>query len=54
MDRVNASGRLYLTHTVVDGNTVLRLAVGSPQTEERHIDAAWAELAETATDVLAT
>jgi aromatic-L-amino-acid decarboxylase len=54
MDRVNASGRIFLTHTVVDGGTVLRLAVGSPQTEQRHVDAAWAELARTATDVLAT
>jgi aromatic-L-amino-acid decarboxylase len=50
---VNASGRLFLTHTVVDGETVLRLAVGSPQTQQRHLDAAWAELAGTATDVLA-
>jgi aromatic-L-amino-acid decarboxylase len=54
MDRVNASGRIFLTHTVVDGGTVLRLAVGSPQTEQRHVDAAWAELARTATDVLRT
>ena len=39
MDRVNASGAAYLTHTVVDGRFALRLAIGAPQTERRHIDA---------------
>jgi aromatic-L-amino-acid decarboxylase len=45
MERVNASGELYLTHTVVNGTVALRLAIGSPLTEERHVDAAWAALA---------
>ncbi len=37
MQQVNDSGRAYLSHTVVDGRTLLRLAVGAPTTEERHI-----------------
>lgn len=45
MERVNASGDLYLTHTVVDGRVALRMAIGSPQTQARHVDAAWAALA---------
>ena len=44
MDRVNASGELYLTHTSVHGRLALRLAIGSPQTQERHVRAAWAAL----------
>ena len=48
MERVNASGRMYLTHTVVNGAVTLRLAIGSPQTERRHVDAAWAELQQAA------
>ncbi len=44
-DRLNASGRLFLTHTVlpVDGaeRVVLRLAIGSTPTAERHVRAAW-------------
>ncbi len=44
MDTVNASGELYLTHTVVAGRTVLRLAIGSPQTQLRHVEAAWRAL----------
>ena len=41
MERVNASGELYLTHTMVNGNVALRMAIGSPLTERRHVEAAW-------------
>jgi aromatic-L-amino-acid decarboxylase len=44
MERVNAAGRMYLTHTAVEGRPALRMAIGSPQTERRHVAAAWAEL----------
>jgi aromatic-L-amino-acid decarboxylase len=39
--RINATGQAYLTHTRVGGRYVLRLAVGSPWTEERHVAAVW-------------
>lgn len=42
LDRVNASGERYLSHTVLPGvGTVLRVSVGNIRTEERHIDALW-------------
>jgi aromatic-L-amino-acid decarboxylase len=44
MERVNASGGLYLTHTLVKGNVALRMSIGSPLTERRHVEAAWREL----------
>jgi aromatic-L-amino-acid decarboxylase len=44
MNRVNASGELYLTHTAVDGRTVLRMAIGSVWTQRRHVEAAWTAL----------
>ncbi|MEP6598223.1 MAG: pyridoxal-dependent decarboxylase [Actinomycetota bacterium] len=44
MERVNTSGELYLTHTVVNGQVALRMAIGSPQTQGRHVEAAWAAL----------
>ena len=44
MQRVNASGELYLTHTVVNGQAALRLAIGAPATQRRHVEAAWAAL----------
>jgi len=37
MDAVNAGGEAYLSHTRLQGRTVLRLAVGNVRTEERHV-----------------
>jgi aromatic-L-amino-acid/L-tryptophan decarboxylase len=44
MARVNASGELYLTHTLVNGHVALRMAIGSVLTERRHVEAAWRAL----------
>jgi aromatic-L-amino-acid decarboxylase len=41
MERINASGRAYLTHTSVNGRAALRLAIGSPLTEREHVEAVW-------------
>jgi aromatic-L-amino-acid decarboxylase len=41
MDRLNASGDLYLTHTKLDGKFTLRLCVGQTNTEARHVKRAW-------------
>ncbi|MFC9977126.1 aminotransferase class I/II-fold pyridoxal phosphate-dependent enzyme [Spirillospora sp. NPDC127200] len=48
MERLNASGDLYLTHTKVGGRVVMRMAVGGPATEERHVRAAWDRIREEA------
>lgn len=41
LEAVNASGKAFLVHTKLSGRVVLRLAVGSPLTEETHIDQTW-------------
>jgi aromatic-L-amino-acid decarboxylase len=41
LDQLNASGRLYLTHTKLHDRFVLRFCVGQTHTEERHVRAAW-------------
>jgi aromatic-L-amino-acid/L-tryptophan decarboxylase len=41
LDRLNASGELYLTHTRLDGLLTLRLAIGGTHTGRRHVEAAW-------------
>jgi aromatic-L-amino-acid decarboxylase len=52
MDRLNASGHLYLTHTAlpIGGKSciVLRMAIGSTLTQERHVAAAWRDIADSA------
>jgi aromatic-L-amino-acid decarboxylase len=41
LQRLNASGELYLTHTRLDGRYVLRFCVGATLTEPRHVREAW-------------
>lgn len=41
MDRLNASGDLFLTHTKLDGKFTLRLCIGQTNTEARHVEHAW-------------
>ncbi|HSP81538.1 MAG TPA: pyridoxal-dependent decarboxylase [Myxococcaceae bacterium] len=51
LERLNASGKVFLTHTVLPGveggpgRYVLRMAIGAARTEERHVRAAWEQLA---------
>jgi aromatic-L-amino-acid decarboxylase len=48
MDRLNASGRLYLTHTRLGDKLTLRLSVGQTNTQQRHVEQAWALIQQTA------
>ena len=41
LDRVNASGDVFLSHTRLNGRYVLRLAVGHVRTSESHVARAW-------------
>jgi len=44
MERVNARGHAYLSHTKLNGKYTLRLAVGNIRTERSHVELAWKEL----------
>lgn len=48
LDRVNATGRVFLTHTRLHGRMVLRLAVGNLKTTREHVARAWTLLKEAA------
>ncbi len=48
LERLNRSGRLYLSHTILAGRYTLRLCVGQTHTERRHVAAAWEAIQETA------
>lgn len=41
LDRVNGSGRAYLTHTRLQDRLTLRLAIGSPRTQDVHVRQVW-------------
>ncbi len=41
LDAVNQSGRAYITPTTIDGQLILRVAIGSPQTERHHVEELW-------------
>lgn len=52
MNRINDSGAAYLSHTAVAGRAVIRVAIGTPGTSERHVDALVAALRDGATAVI--
>ena len=41
LERINASGEVFLSHTRLDGRFVLRLAIGNLRTTEAHVSRAW-------------
>ena len=41
MARVNATGEAFLSHTRLGGRYAIRLSIGNPRTERRHVERAW-------------
>ena len=54
LDRLNASGAVALSHTVLRGKYTLRMAIGTRTTEERHVRRAWELIRETLRELLQT
>ncbi len=48
LETINAEGTMYFTHTVVNGNYVLRMCIGQTNTKEEHVRQAWETIQETA------
>lgn len=48
LDSLNATGKIYLTHTRLDERYTLRFSIGQAQTTERHVATAWRLIRETA------
>jgi aromatic-L-amino-acid decarboxylase len=51
LERVNATGEVFLSHTRLDGQFVLRLAIGNLRTTEAHVARAWTLLQEYADEL---
>jgi aromatic-L-amino-acid decarboxylase len=51
VDRLNRSGRLYLSHTRLQGRYTIRFSVGQTRTTQHHVDAAWEQIQRTAAEL---
>ena len=51
LERLNRTGRLYLTHTKLNDRFTLRFCVGQTHTEERHVQQAWQLIQKTAEEM---
>jgi aromatic-L-amino-acid decarboxylase len=52
-DAINASGKMYLIHTKLDGKIVLRVAIGGTYMERRHVERAWQTIREMTQEISA-
>jgi aromatic-L-amino-acid decarboxylase len=41
LETINQSGKMYFTHTVINGRYVLRMCIGQTNTNENHVQQAW-------------
>ena len=48
VERLNRSGKLFLTHTTLNDQYVLRMCIGQTHTDERHVKRAWHLIQDTA------
>ena len=53
LQKVNATGKVFLTHTALRGKTVLRMMIGQRTSTENHVQLAWEIVTEKARELLA-
>jgi aromatic-L-amino-acid decarboxylase len=51
MDQVNATGRMFISHTVLNGRFCLRVALGNLKTRKEHLERSWRLLKEAAKEL---
>ena len=51
LETINSRGQMYFTHTVVNGQYVLRMCIGQTNTTEDHVKNAWQTIQETAKEL---
>jgi aromatic-L-amino-acid decarboxylase len=52
LESLNQTGKVFLTHTSLRGKYVLRMAIATRATQERHVRAAWELIASKAAEIL--
>ncbi len=51
LQRLNASGELYLTHTKIDGEYTLRMSIGQTNVAKSHVEKAWETIQKVADEI---
>jgi aromatic-L-amino-acid decarboxylase len=51
LERLNQSGRMYMTHTKLAGRFTFRFCVGQTHTDAEHVRRAWQQIQETAAEL---
>jgi len=41
LQKINETGKLFISHTKLNGKFILRVSISGLRTEERHVKAAW-------------
>lgn len=50
---LNASGKMYLSHTILDAKYAIRMVTGNTRLEKSHVEASWNQIVETANEMMA-
>ncbi|WP_346854794.1 pyridoxal-dependent decarboxylase [uncultured Draconibacterium sp.] len=51
MNTINDTGKMYFTHTKLNGQVVLRMNIGQTHIEEKHVKSAWKIIQKTAEEI---
>jgi len=52
LETINSRGKMFFTHTIINGQFVLRICIGQSNTQERHVEEAWKTIQNTAKELL--
>ena len=51
LETINNLGKMYFTHTIINGRYTLRMCIGQTKTEAKHVRQAWEIIQETAKEL---
>jgi aromatic-L-amino-acid decarboxylase len=52
LETINSRGKMYFTHTIINGKYILRMCIGQTNTREEHVRDAWKTIQETANELI--
>lgn len=52
LETINKTGKMFFSHTVINGQYVLRMCIGQTNTQQQHVEQAWKLIQETANELI--